>query len=51
MAINIERQLSAEPPCRDLYEYADAMLARPGVLMWTGERILDWYLRASASGG
>jgi allantoinase len=24
------------------------MLARPGVLMWTGERILDWYLRASA---
>jgi hypothetical protein len=23
------------------------MLAHPGVLMWTGEQILDWYKRAS----
>ena len=32
LAINIERQLSAEPPCKTVYDYADAMLAEPGVL-------------------
>ena len=32
LAVNIERQLSAVPPCRELYDYADAMLERPGVL-------------------
>src|SRR5262249_31617090 len=32
VVINIEKQLSSEPPCRDLYAAADAMLARPGVL-------------------
>lgn len=32
LAINIERQLSAEPPCKTVYDYADAMLQEPGVL-------------------
>jgi microcystin degradation protein MlrC len=32
VAINIERQNPAAPPCRPLYERADAMLAQPGVL-------------------
>ncbi len=32
LAINIERQLSAEPPCKDVYAYADALLEEPGVL-------------------
>jgi microcystin degradation protein MlrC len=32
LAVNIERQLTAEPPCRSLYDLADAMLERPGVL-------------------
>jgi microcystin degradation protein MlrC len=32
MAINIERQATAEPPCRLLEERADAMRARDGVL-------------------
>jgi microcystin degradation protein MlrC len=32
LAVNIERQLTAEPPCRTVYDYADAMLKRPGVL-------------------
>jgi microcystin degradation protein MlrC len=32
MAIDIERQYTAEPPCRPLYELADEILSRPGVL-------------------
>ena len=32
LAINIERQLSAESPCRDVYQFADAMLEQHGVL-------------------
>ncbi len=32
LCVNIERQLTAEPPCRDLYAAADRMLAEPGVL-------------------
>jgi microcystin degradation protein MlrC len=32
LAINIEKQLTAEKPCRNLYDYADAMLGEPGVL-------------------
>jgi microcystin degradation protein MlrC len=32
LAINIERQLTAEPPCRDIYDAADAMLKKTGVL-------------------
>jgi microcystin degradation protein MlrC len=32
LAVNIERQLTAEPPCRSVYDYADAMLERGGVL-------------------
>jgi microcystin degradation protein MlrC len=32
LAVNIERQLTAEPPCRTICEYADAMLEPPGVL-------------------
>lgn len=32
LAINIERQLSAEAPCKTIYDYADAMLGEVGVL-------------------
>ncbi|MBM3993362.1 MAG: M81 family metallopeptidase [Planctomycetes bacterium] len=32
LAVNIERQLSAESPCRDVYDTADRMLAVRGVL-------------------
>ena len=32
IAINIERQTTAEVPCRPMYEYADSMLQRDGVL-------------------
>jgi microcystin degradation protein MlrC len=32
LAVNIERQLTAEPPCRPLYEAADRVLEQPGVL-------------------
>lgn len=32
LAVNIVAQHTAEPPCRPLYDFADAMLRRPGVL-------------------
>jgi microcystin degradation protein MlrC len=32
LAVNIDRQLTTEPPCRDVYAYADALLEEPGVL-------------------
>jgi microcystin degradation protein MlrC len=32
LAINIERQLTAEPPCKTIYDYAEAMLGEVGVL-------------------
>jgi microcystin degradation protein MlrC len=32
LVINIERQLCAESPCKDVYGYADAMLQQRGVL-------------------
>ena len=32
VSINIERQNPAAPPCKPLYDRADAMLAQPGVL-------------------
>lgn len=32
LAVNIERQLTAQAPCKPLYEQANAMLQRPGVL-------------------
>jgi microcystin degradation protein MlrC len=32
LAVNIVAQHTAEPPCRPLYERADALLAQPGVL-------------------
>lgn len=32
LAVNIERQLTSETPCRTLYDYADELLAEPGVL-------------------
>ncbi len=32
LAVNIERQLTAEPPCKTLYDYANAMLGEAGVL-------------------
>jgi peptidoglycan/xylan/chitin deacetylase (PgdA/CDA1 family) len=51
MAVSIHPYVTGVPHrigyLEQLYQH---MLARPGVLMWTGERILDWYLRASAPG-
>ncbi len=32
VAINIERQLTAASPCREMYRFADELLQRPGVL-------------------
>ena len=32
VTINIERQAPAQPPCRAMYDLADAMLQQPGVL-------------------
>ncbi len=32
LAVNIERQLTAAPPCKPLYDRADAMLREPGVM-------------------
>ncbi len=32
VAINIERQLTADSPCREMYELADQLLTRPGIL-------------------
>lgn len=32
ISINIERQLTAQPPCSELYALADSQLARPGVI-------------------
>ena len=32
LAVNIERQLTSQAPCKPLYEQADAMLRQPGVL-------------------
>jgi microcystin degradation protein MlrC len=32
IAVNIEKQQTAQPPCRPMYELADSMLQRPGVL-------------------
>ena len=31
VAINIERQLTADPPCRAFFQFADEVLTRPGV--------------------
>ena len=44
MAISVHPYLSGVPHrigyLEKIYEH---ILARPGVLMWTGEKILDWY--------
>ncbi len=32
LAVNIERQLTAEQPCRGVYDYADALLDKEGVV-------------------
>ena len=44
MAISVHPYLSGVPHrigyLEKIYQY---ILARPGVLMWTGEQILDWY--------
>ena len=44
MAISVHPYLSGVPHrigyLEKIYEH---ILARPGVLMWTGEQILDWY--------
>ena len=48
MAISIHPYITGAPHrigyLEKLYEH---ILARPGVLMWTGERILDWYKNAA----
>jgi peptidoglycan/xylan/chitin deacetylase (PgdA/CDA1 family) len=48
MAISVHPYISGVPHrigyLDKLYEY---ILQRPGVKMWTGEQILDWYIRAS----
>jgi len=48
MAVSIHPYISGVPHrigyLEKLYQH---LLARPGVLAWTGERILDWYLDAS----
>ncbi len=48
MAISVHPYISGVPHrigyLEKLYEY---ILQRPGVLMWTGEQILDWYKNAS----
>jgi allantoinase len=47
MAISVHPYISGVPHrigyLEKLYDY---ILQRPGVLMWTGEQILDWYLNA-----
>ena len=44
MAISVHPYLSGVPHrigyLEKIYQY---ILARPGVLMWMGEQILDWY--------
>jgi allantoinase len=48
MAVSIHPYITGVPHrigyLERLYEY---MQSRPGVLMWTGERILDWYIDAA----
>ena len=48
MAVSIHPYITGAPHrigyLEKLYEH---MLARPGVLMWTGEEILDWYKRTA----
>ena len=50
MAVSIHPYVTGVPHrigyLERLYEH---MLARPGVLMWTGEQILDWYLREAGA--
>lgn len=50
MAVSIHPYVTGVPHrigyLEKLYEH---MLARPGVLMWTGEQILDWYLRETGA--
>ena len=45
MAISVHPYLSGVPHrIGYLEKIYDHILARPGVLMWTGEQILDWYV-------
>ncbi len=50
MAISVHPYITGVPHriayLERLYEY---ILQRPGVMMWTGEQILDWYKKASKS--
>ena len=50
MAISVHPYITGAPHriayLEKLYEY---ILQRPGVMMWTGEQILDWYKKASKS--
>ena len=49
MAICLHPYISGVPHhigyLEQLYEH---ILAKPGVVMWTGEQILDWYLAETA---
>ena len=50
MAISVHPYITGVPHrigyLEKLYEY---IRQRPGVKLWTGEQILDWYVRASRS--
>ncbi|HEX5476875.1 MAG TPA: polysaccharide deacetylase family protein [Burkholderiales bacterium] len=51
MAISVHPYISGAPHriayLEKLYEY---ILSRQGVLMWTGEQVLDWYLKQGKAG-
>ena len=49
MAISVHPYLTGAPHrIRYLEKIYEHILARPGVVMWTGEQILDWYLSQTA---
>jgi hypothetical protein len=50
MGIAVHPFLSGVPHRIKYFEEAMAYLKKPGVLFWTGEQILDWYLSQSAVG-
>ena len=52
MAVSIHPYVTGVPHrIGYLEQFYQHMLARPGVLMWTGEQILDWYLGEAARNG
>jgi hypothetical protein len=49
MAIAVHPFLSGVPHRIKYFEQALAYLNKPGVLFWTGEQLLDWYLSQSTA--